>query len=44
MSGGGQGKGEDYLRIAQKLGAHLILSKPFGNQEFLEAVRLALDA
>jgi DNA-binding response OmpR family regulator len=44
MSGGGQGKGEDYLRIAQKLGAHLTLSKPFGNQEFLEAVRLALDA
>jgi DNA-binding response OmpR family regulator len=44
MSGGGQGKGEGYLRIAQKLGAHLTLSKPFGNQEFLEAVRLALDA
>jgi DNA-binding response OmpR family regulator len=44
MSGWGQGKGEEYLRIAQKLGAHLTLSKPFGNQEFLEAVRLALDA
>lgn len=44
MSGGGQGKGEDYLRIAQKLGADLTLSKPFGNDEFLEAVRLTLDA
>jgi DNA-binding response OmpR family regulator len=44
MSGGRQGKGEEYLRIAQKLGAHLTLSKPFGSQEFLEVVRLALDA
>jgi DNA-binding response OmpR family regulator len=44
MSGGGQGKGEDYLRIAQKLGAHLTLSKPFSNQEFLEAVRLTLES
>jgi DNA-binding response OmpR family regulator len=44
MSGGGKGKGEDYLRIAQKLGAHLTLSKPFGNQEFLDAVRQTLDA
>jgi two-component system chemotaxis response regulator CheY len=44
MSGGGQGKGEDYLRIAQKLGADLTLSKPFANQELLEAVHKALDA
>ena len=38
ISGGGQSKAEDYLRIAQKLGARLTLSKPFGNQEFLDAV------
>jgi len=43
MSGGRQGKGKEYLNIAQKLGAHFTLSKPFGSQEFLEAVRLALD-
>ena len=43
MSGGGQGGPEKYLRIAQKLGAKLILSKPFGNQEFLDAVRRVLD-
>ena len=43
MSGGLQGRAEEYLRIAQKLGAQLTLSKPFGNQEFLEAVCLALE-
>jgi two-component system response regulator (stage 0 sporulation protein F) len=43
MSGGGRTKAEDYLRIAQKLGVQLTLSKPFGNQEFLEAVRVVLE-
>ena len=43
MSGGGQGGGEEYLRVAQKLGAQRTLSKPFGNQEFLDAVGLALE-
>jgi DNA-binding response OmpR family regulator len=42
MSGAGPGSGEVYLRAAQGLGADLTLSKPFGNQEFLEAVCLAL--
>ena len=37
------GKGQDYLKIAQKLGAQVTLSKPFGDQEFLEAVRLVLE-
>ena len=43
MSGALQGRAKEYLRIAQKLGAQLTLVKPFGNQEFLEAVRLALE-
>ncbi len=43
MSGAGPGSGEVYLRAAQRLGADLTLSKPFGNQEFLEAVCLALE-
>jgi len=42
MSGMGQGRAEEYLRIAQKLSAQLTLSKPFGEQEFLEAVCVAL--
>lgn len=42
MSGGGRSKAEDYLRIALKLGVQLTLSKPFGNQEFLESVRMVL--
>ena len=44
MSGGRSGKGAGYLRMAQKLGAQFTLSKPFGNRDFLEAVRLALEA
>jgi CheY-like chemotaxis protein len=44
MSGVGQGRAEEYLRLAQKLGAQLTLSKPFGNQEFLKAVRLVLES
>jgi DNA-binding response OmpR family regulator len=44
MSGRRQGRAEEYLRIARKLGAQLTLAKPFGNQEFLEAVCLALEA
>src|ERR1700730_13821449 len=43
ISGGGQGKAEDYLRIAKRLGVQLTLSKPFSNQEFLGAVCLALE-
>ena len=43
MSGRRQGRAEEYLRIARKLGAQLTLAKPFGNQEFLETVCLALE-
>jgi len=43
MSGAGPASGEVYLRAAQRLGADLTLSKPFGNQEFLGAVCLALE-
>jgi len=43
MSGSRQGRAEEYLRIARKLGAQLTLAKPFGSQEFLEAVCLALE-
>jgi DNA-binding response OmpR family regulator len=47
MSGGGQGgrqaKAEEYLLLAEKLGAQLTLTKPFDNQEFLDAVRLVLE-
>ena len=43
MSGQRQGRAKEYLRIAQKLGAQHTLVKPFSNQEFLEAVGLALE-
>ncbi|HEY3026249.1 MAG TPA: response regulator [Pyrinomonadaceae bacterium] len=43
MSGGGLGRAEEYLKIARKAGAQLTLSKPFGNEEFLEMVRSALE-
>ena len=43
ISGGGQSKAEDYLRLAQKLGVQATLSKPFSNQEFLDAVGDVLE-
>lgn len=43
MSGAGLGRAEAYLKVAQKAGAQFILSKPFGNEEFLEVVRSALE-
>lgn len=43
MSGVGKGRDEEYLRIARKVGAQVTLSKPFGNEQFLEAVRSALE-
>ena len=42
MSGGGQRGGQAYLTIARKLGAQHVLTKPFSNQQLLEAVQLAL--
>ncbi len=44
MSGGGQGTSELYLRIARYLGATGTLSKPFTNEQFLEAVLSALKS
>jgi CheY-like chemotaxis protein len=43
MSGGVEGRSEVYLRIAQRLGAQLTLSKPFANQQFLDTVSQALE-
>jgi DNA-binding response OmpR family regulator len=43
MSGGEGGRGESYLKMAQKLGARRTLSKPFSIDEFLETVRLTLE-
>jgi len=41
MSGGGRAKSDDYLAIARKLGAELILTKPFTPQELLNVVQTA---
>jgi DNA-binding NtrC family response regulator len=38
MSGGGMGRGTDYLAIAQKFGAHRIIAKPFTMQAITTAV------
>jgi len=43
ISGAGQGRAEEYLKIAKKLGAQLVLSKPFSNEEFLKAVSSVLE-
>lgn len=44
MSGGEGGRGESYLKMAQKFGAQRTLSKPFSMDEFLETVRLTLES
>ena len=43
MSGAEQAGARNYLKLAQKLGAQLTLSKPFSNQEFLNAVSRFLE-
>ena len=43
ISGGGQSRAEDYLRLAHKLVVQATLSKPFSNQEFLDAVGDVLE-
>lgn len=43
MSGGGQWSPECYLLLAQKLGARITLSKPFGSEELLRTVHSALE-
>lgn len=42
MSGGGRLAAEHYLFVAKAMGAHAVLSKPFGHEALLEAVRGAL--
>jgi DNA-binding response OmpR family regulator len=39
MSGGGEFPAQLYLRMAGRLGAALVLAKPFGTTEFLAAVQ-----
>jgi len=43
MSEGGPG-GDTYLLIAQKFGAKLGLTKPFTDEEFLQAVVTVLES
>ncbi len=43
MSGGGHLSAEDYLRIAQMLGARHTMSKPFEMHSFLNAVTEVLN-
>jgi len=38
------GRENEYLRIAHRLGARATLSKPFGNEEFLDTVGRVLEA
>ena len=39
ISGGGKISAQNYLILAQKVGADLILKKPFDKQELLDAVK-----
>jgi len=43
MSGGGRMLSEDYLKIAQMLGASFTFKKPFDNKEFLIKVKELLE-
>ena len=43
MSGGGHGEAESYLHMAKGLGAQRTLTKPFGMEELLEAIRALED-
>jgi CheY-like chemotaxis protein len=42
MSGGGRNTADDYLIMAKRCGACVTLTKPFGNQEMIDAVNTAL--
>jgi DNA-binding response OmpR family regulator len=44
ISGSGKKNSGNYLLLAQKLGARCTLTKPFTPEEFLEAVRMALES
>jgi CheY-like chemotaxis protein len=39
ISGGGKISAQNYLVLAQKVGADLILKKPFNKQELLDAIK-----
>ena len=43
MSGGGMGKGGDYLQIAEKFGAQRIIAKPFTIRKLAQLVTEVLD-
>ena len=42
--GGGRLGSQEYLRLASGLGAHRVLAKPFGTEQFLKSVFAALHA
>ncbi len=41
MSGGGRGRAENYLKMAQQMGAKATLEKPFSNEELAAALAKA---
>ena len=43
MSGGGLGKSDDYLNLANKFGATRVLAKPFSGPEILAVVAAVLS-
>lgn len=43
ISGGGRNSPDDYLKMAQKLGANATLAKPFANSELLSLVQKMLE-
>ena len=43
VSGGNRGYGEDYLRMAVRLGVNATLAKPFGHRDLLQAVQRLLS-
>lgn len=43
ISGGGRGNATDYLRIALKIGAAKVLTKPFSNEALVSAVEELLS-
>jgi CheY-like chemotaxis protein len=44
ISGGGRMLSQDYLRIAEILGAHYTFPKPFDNRELLEKIKELIDS
>ena len=42
MSGGGRISSQDYLNLAEKMGADCTIAKPFSNQEILRVIELLL--